>query len=91
MPARSLEMLRISRGSAQAVKAGTLMHMLLTKTNSAALRAGSARILAPITRSVQPCALVERISFAVQPMVSPAQAGAGAGAFAGGRSSHRST
>jgi hypothetical protein len=73
-------MLRISSGTAKAEKAGTLMHMFLTKTNSAALRAFG-----------QPRALVERIPFAVQQMVSPAQAGAGAGACTGGRSSQRST
>src|ERR1043166_732132 len=54
-------------------------HMFLTNTTSAALRA-----------FWQPCALVESVPFAVQ-LVSPAQAGAGAGAHAGGRSSHRST
>jgi hypothetical protein len=59
---------------------GTLANMFFTNINSAALRAFG-----------QPRALIERISFAVQPMVSPAQAGSGAGAFTGGRSSHRST
>jgi hypothetical protein len=54
--------------------------MFFTNTTSAALRA-----------YWQPRALVERISFAVQPMVSPAQAGSGAGACTGGRSSNRST
>jgi hypothetical protein len=64
--------------------------MFLTNTTSAALRALSARITAPTTKSVQLRALVERIPFAVQ-LVSPAQAEAGAGACTGGRSSHRSS